>query len=69
MLLEEIKAAVLAGKIVHWKSSLYKVVYYDGNSVYDDWNIVCTVNHNCIGLTWSDGVTMNGEPEDFYIGD
>jgi len=23
---------------------------------------------NWIGLTWQDGITMNGKPEDFFIG-
>lgn len=63
MTLEEIKAAVRAGKTVHWVSSLYKVINEKG----DYWSILCTDNNYCIGLTHTDEVTMNGKPEDFYI--
>jgi hypothetical protein len=28
---------------------------------------VCLSNSNAIGLTWLDGVTMNGEPDEFFI--
>jgi hypothetical protein len=33
----------------------------------DQWLIKCELNDHCIGLTWRDGVTMNGKPEDFFI--
>lgn len=62
MTLEEIKAAVLAGKRVFHHSPIYEVkVDFAGN-----WLIVCNANNYCIGLTWRDGVTMNGEEKDFY---
>jgi hypothetical protein len=32
------------------------------------WFIVCTANDSAIGLTWLDGVTLNGKPDQFYIG-
>lgn len=63
MTLFEIKAAVDSGRTVHWASDLYTVVHDDK----DQWLIVCTANGSAIGLTWRDGVTMNGEPEQFYI--
>lgn len=65
MTLEEIKAAVMAGKTVHWQNSAYTVIrdrlgqfliqYSSGR------------NANWIGLTWADGVTLNGQPGDFYV--
>lgn len=63
MRLEEIKAAVKAGKVVYWSNSLYRVVCDD----LGQWLIVCTSNQSTIGLTWQDGVTMNGKPEEFFI--
>lgn len=62
MTLNEIKAAVLAGKRVCWSNEAYEVVHTNGQ-----WLIVCTHNDNAIGLTWMDGVTMNGKPEHFFI--
>jgi hypothetical protein len=64
MTLDEIKAAVLAGKTVNWKQSNYVVRHSDKTKQF---LIVCTNNDNCTGLTWRDGVTMNGEPDNFYI--
>ena len=64
MNLEEIKAAVLAGKTVHWASRIYEVRYAPK---LDEFQIVCTANDSIIGLTWKDGVTMNGKEDDFYI--
>lgn len=65
MTLEEIKEAVNEGKTVHWASDAYTVVKRSDG----EWYILCTVNNNAIGLTWRDGVTMNGKPEQFYIAD
>lgn len=62
MTLEQIKNAVLAGKKVHWASDAYEVVHNGGQ-----WLICCTHNDSCIGLTWRDGATMNGRPEQFFI--
>jgi hypothetical protein len=65
MKLEEIKAAVLAGRTVHWQSDAYEVLYIGG--VRDTWLINCRSNNHSIGLTWTDNVTLNGREEDFYI--
>ena len=62
MKLEEIKQAINEGKTVKWSNSLYTVKKY-GN----EYNIICSDNGYCIGLTWKDGVTMNGQEKDFYI--
>jgi hypothetical protein len=63
MTLDEIKAAVDAGHIVCWSNTNYEVHrWVDGS-----YNIVCMSNQHAIGLTWMNGVTMNGKPEDFFI--
>ena len=65
MTLQEIKDAVEAGKTVCYVN--------DGSIVIKDklgqWLIVCIGNSYTIGLTWRDGVTMNGKEKDFYIGE
>lgn len=62
MTLEEIKAAVDAGQTVHWSSRGY-VVVKDSLGRY---HIKFITNGHCIGLTWADGLTMNGRPEEFF---
>ena len=62
MKLDEIKEAVDDGISVYWKSDIYEVI--KGKAGYF---VKCTLNDSAIGLTWEDGVTMNGEEEDFYI--
>lgn len=64
MKLDEIKAAVLNGETVHWKSPAYKVVEHFGQ-----FSIKCVINNHMIGLTHMDGITMNGKEEDFYKAD
>jgi|688.fasta_scaffold00954_5 hypothetical protein len=63
MKLQEIQAAVLAGKTVHWKTEAYEVVC---DSV-GQWLIVCRSTKGCWGLTWTDNTTMNGKPEEFFV--
>ena len=63
MTLQEIKHAVESGFVVHWATKAYRVVKDD----VGQWLIVCDINGHCIGLTWIDGVTMNGEPDEFFI--
>ena len=63
MKLQEIQAAVLAGKTVHWKTGAYQVVC---DSV-GQWLIVCRSTKGCWGLTWTDNTTMNGKPEEFFV--
>lgn len=62
MTLSEITEAVDNGKSVCWENDNYQVI--DSKSGY---LIKCQSNDNCIGLIWSDGKTMNGKPEEFYI--
>ena len=63
MTLDEIKDAVLAGKTVHWSTTAYVVKYNDQGG----FNIVYTPDGNCIGLTWRNGVTLNGKQNEFFI--
>lgn len=63
MTLSEIKQAIAEGKKVHWSNEIYEVV----KDNIGQYLIECISNKHCIGLTWNDGVTLNGKPEDFYI--
>jgi hypothetical protein len=64
MTLTEIKAAVDAGLTVHWAHTSYIVRRSPATGNY---NVVCTDNGYCTGLTWRDGTTLNGNPTDFYV--
>ena len=64
MTLEQIKAAVKAGKTVHWVNEGYRVIKGKGR---DNWLVVFDDNDHCIGLTWQDGKTMNGKEDEFFI--
>jgi hypothetical protein len=66
MTLDEIKTAVRAGKTVHWSNAGYTVI----EDSIGQWLIAFlpgTSHENYIGLTWRDGITLNGKPEQFYI--
>ena len=63
MTLSEIKQAIAEGKTVHWSNGLY----YVKKVGEDKYVIACESNNHAIGLTWQDGVTMNGKEESFYI--
>lgn len=62
MTLQEIKQAIEEGTKVFWTNSLYEVI----KDKHNEYMIKCTSNNHCIGLTWMDGVTMNGKEEEFY---
>ena len=64
MTLQEIKQAIEDGLEVYWMSRAYQVIL-DSRGQY---LIKCLHNNHCIGLTWMDGVTMNGNENDFFIG-
>ena len=63
MTLQEIKDAVDAGKIVHWMNDGY--IAHKGK--YGQYLVTFKANDSAIGLTWSDGVTLNGSEDEFYI--
>lgn len=66
MTAEEIKDLVRSGKLVFAGSPIYEVKVSKDFTGKEHWNIVCTTNGYTIGLTWQDGVTLNGLPDDFY---
>jgi hypothetical protein len=63
MTAQQIKDAVLQGNKVFWNHSGYEVIEDDNNQ----WFIRYIPNGHCIGLTWQDGTTLNGNEQDFYI--
>ena len=50
-------------RTVHWASCSYRVI----KSKWGEFMILCDLNDSCVGLTWKDEVTMNGEEKQFYI--
>lgn len=60
---QDIRNAVNAGKTVYWKWTRYKVI----KDKMGQWFIQDNYNGTCIGLTWTDGITLNGEVEDFLL--
>ena len=63
MTLEQIKAATLAGHVVHWRNPAYTVIH---TPAIDQWLIRHQAG-DCMCLTWSDGVIMNGSESNFYV--
>lgn len=62
MTLPEIKNAIENGLTVHWTGPRYTVI----KDRIQNFLIICD-NGNCIGLTWQDGITLNGNEKEFYI--
>lgn len=63
MTTQEIKKAVNEGQIVHYCSHAYRVVKAPIGYVIEH------TSGNTIGLTWRDGITLNGNETDFFIGE
>lgn len=61
MTLEEIKTAVESGKVVYWSTILYTVI----KDSKGEFLIKC--GNSYIGLTWQDGITLNGKEDQFFI--
>lgn len=61
--LAEIKEAVDRGENVYWSNSNYKVI----KDSIDQYYIWSQSNDSYIGLTYTDGETLNGDLEEFYI--
>jgi len=64
MTLNEIKSAIADGYRVFWGNISYEVIL---DSV-GQYLIKCHINDHYIGLTHRDGVTMNGDESEFFIG-
>lgn len=62
MTLNEIKAAVDAGKKVFWSNLNYEVIKSS-----DSYLIRSKSNNHYIGLTWRDGTTLNGREDEFFV--
>ena len=62
MTLNEIKAAVDAGKKVFWSNFNYEVIKSS-----DGYLIHSKSNNHYIGLTWRDGTTLNGREDEFFV--
>lgn len=62
MTVTEIKTAIDSGQKVYWKATNYEVIKSRA-----DYLIKCTNNQHCIGLTWQDEITLNGDEKDFFI--
>ena len=62
MNLQQIKESVKNGIPVYWVAVYYKVLV----DKKGQWLIKCTLNGSCIGLTWADGVTLNGKKSEFF---
>jgi hypothetical protein len=65
MTLAEILRAVDEGLPVHWQNAGYLV---KRTSDGGDCVIRSLSTGHCIGLTWADGITLNGRAEEFFIG-
>ncbi len=65
MKLEEIKSELEKGNRVFWKSQAYEVIKDSIGQYLIAWNHGGR-DANYIGLTWRDGVTMNGKEGDFF---
>lgn len=64
MTLSEIKQAIANGQTVHWSNDGYIVI----KDSLNQYLIKFVSNNFCIGLTHQDGITLNGDESDFYIG-
>ena len=63
MTLKEIKEKVDAGFRVCWATPAYEVVHDE----VDQWLIWCVNNDSYTGLTHSNGITMNGSEDQFFV--
>lgn len=63
MTLQEIKQAIAEGKRVCWATPAYRVI----QDSIGQYLIVCLLNDHCIGLTWQDNITLNGQEHQFFV--
>lgn len=62
MNLAQIKSAITAGQVVHSVNTGYSVIL-DKIGQY----LICHHSKDCIGLTYQDGATLNGNEDEFFI--
>lgn len=63
MTLQQIKGAIALGLSVKWSNDGYDVI----QDSLGQYLIKYRPNGFCIGLTHSDGITLNGEESQFYV--
>lgn len=66
MNLEQIKSAIEDGKLVYWSTESYRVVKDKKGQYFIGYNIGQR-GENYIGLTWQDGLTLNGNESEFFV--
>lgn len=70
MTLQEIKDALENGKKVYWANKSYSVIKDEfkgsNNETVVQYLISCNLNSFCIGLTHTNGVTLNGNENQFF---
>lgn len=59
---KQIKKAIELGERVYWSNLAYEVI----KDNIGQWLIKCNLNDHCMGLTWQDGTTLNGDEADFF---
>ena len=59
---DEIRGALDSGVKVYWGSEYYPVI----KDSMGQYLITCTQTAYCVGLTWQDGKTLNGDSTAFY---
>jgi len=63
MTLEQITTSLDDGHRVYWHSKDYEVL----KNATGQLKIKCRRSNSCIDLVLNDGVTLNGDPEDFFV--
>lgn len=63
MTLDQIKNAISKGYKVNWSNNAYDVI----QDKIGQYLICCKHNGSCIGLTWQDGITLNGKESEFFL--
>lgn len=62
MTLDQIKQAIDQGQKVYWSNTSYEVI----KDKIGQYLIKYKPNNYCIGLTWTDEVTLNGQEDEFF---
>lgn len=65
MTLEQIKKALADGKKVYWSNKGYEVIKDNIGQYLIIWDRGGKGEY-CIGLTWLNGLTLNGKEQDFF---
>ena len=67
MNLEQIKQSLSKGQKVYWQNENYEVIFIKADPYkYVEYLIHSKSNNHYIGLTHTDGITLNGEEHEFF---